>query len=384
MLAATNNAALKRFKTSPPRQQGHPLLVWRAGGVLSKIALPLNDESCYKPRPKCQFRPIDSAEQEVRMNGRMGTVGGMVCALALLSAVGGVSAQKPEANPPVAVVNGEVINKGELDALLKKAGPLPAQLPEAQRKQQQQMALNAMIEAMLLRQFLEKNAPPIDEKEINTHMAALAAQLRQQGRSMSDFCREMNRNEAQIRADIAAIHRWYAYAEKHITEQDLMKCYQENKDLFDQIRVRVSEIVLRVPTQAAPSERELARKQLQDLRDKILANQIPFEQAAKQFSHSPSKDQGGDLDWLPHLKGGLLPLPDPIVEVAFQMQPGQVSDVMDSEFGLYLIKVTQRDPGHPSEYAKIKQEVRDLCVEEMKMSILNQQRKAADIRILLQ
>lgn len=318
------------------------------------------------------------------MNGRMWTVGGIAGALALLCAAGGARAQKPEANPPVAVVNGEAISKGELDTWVKKAGPTPAQLPEGYRKQQQQMVLNALIDAALLRQFLEHNAPPIDEKQINTHMASLAAYLRQQGRSMSDFCREMNRTEAQIRADIAANHRWYAYAEKHITEENLMRCYQENKDLFDQVRVRVSEIMIRVPTQAAPSERELARKQLQDLRDKILANQIPFEQAAKQFSQSEVKEQGGDLGWLPHLKGGLLPLPDPIVEAAFRMQPGQVSDIMDSEFGFYLIKVTQRDPGRPSEYAKVKPEVRDLCVEEMKMSILNQQRKSADIRILLQ
>src|SRR5579884_1336678 len=141
---------------------------------------------------------------------------------------------------------------------------------------------------------------------------------------------------------------------------------------------------MRVPTQADPSERELARKRIQELRDKIVANQITFEEAARQFSQSPTKDQGGDLDWLPHLKGGLLPLPDDIVELAFKMQPGQVSDVLTSEFGLYLIKVTQRDPGRPSEYAKVKQEVRDLCVEEMKMAILNQQRKTADIHILLQ
>ncbi len=317
------------------------------------------------------------------MNGRIGTVGGMACVLALWAA-GEASAQKPGASPPAATVNGEVITKGELDAWIKKAGPLPVQLPEAQRKQQQQMVLNALIDNALWRQFLEKNTPPVDEKEINTHMAGLAAQLQQQGRSMSDFCREMNRTEAQVRADIAAIHRWYAYAEKHITEQEFVKCYHDNKDLFDQIRVRISEIVLRVPTQAAPSERELARKQLLALREKIAANQISFEEAAKQYSHSPSKEQGGDLDWLPHLRGGLLPLPDNIVDVAFQMQPGQISDVIDSEFGLYLIKVTQRDNGHPSDYNKVKQEVRDLCVEEMKMSILNQQRKSAEIRILLQ
>ncbi len=201
---------------------------------------------------------------------------------------------------------------------------------------------------------------------------------------MGDFCREMNRSEAQIRADIAAIHRWYAYAEKHITDQDLVKCYQDNKDLFDQIRVRVSEIVIRVPTQVPPSERETARRQLLEIREKILAKQLSFEEAAKQYSHSPSKEQAGDLDFLPHLRGGLLPLPDNVVDIAFRMQPGQISDVMDSEFGLYLIKVTQRDNGHPSEYEKVKQEVRDLCVEEMKMAILNQQRKSAEIKVLLQ
>jgi parvulin-like peptidyl-prolyl isomerase len=273
------------------------------------------------------------------MNGRKWTVGGLTGTLALLCATGGALAQQKEANPPAAIVNGEVISKGELDALLKKIGP----------------------------------------------MAGLTTQLRQQGRSLSDFCREMNKSEAQVRADVAAIVRWYAYAEKHITEQDLERCYQANKDLFDQIRVRVSEIVQRLPTQAEPSERELARKRLQELRDKILANQIPFEEAARQFSQSSSKDQGGDIDWLPHLRGGLYPLlPQHIVDIAFGMQPGQVSDVLDSEFGLYLIKVTQRDPGHPSEYAKVKESVRDLCVEEMKMAILSQQRKSAEVRILLQ
>lgn len=321
------------------------------------------------------------------MDGRRWTVRGMTGTLALLCAAGGALAQQNmPPNAPAATVNGEIITKGELDALMKKAGPMATPLPEAQRKQQQQMALNALIEAVLLRQFLEKNAPPIDEKAIDAHMAGLANQLRQQGRSMSDFCREMSRTDAQVRADIATIHRWYAFAEKHLTEQDLQRCYQENKDLFDQVQIRISEIVQRPPATAEPSAREQTRKQLAELRDKILANQITFEEAAKQFSQSPSKDQGGALPPLPHLRGGLLGglLPDNIVEIAFRMQPGQLSDVLDSDYGFYLIKVTQRDPGHPSEYAKVKQQVRDLCVEEMKMAILNQQRKASEIKILLQ
>jgi parvulin-like peptidyl-prolyl isomerase len=321
------------------------------------------------------------------MNGRRWTVGGMTGTLALLCAAGGaLTQQQPAADAPAATVNGEVITKGTLEAQIKKIGPMPAPLPEAQRKQQQQMVLHALIDAALWRQFLEKNAPPIDEKELNNQMAHLASQLQQQGRSLSDFCRELNQNEGQVRANVATTFRWYAYAEKHITEQDLQRYYQENKDIFDQVRVRISEIVQRPPPQAELSERELMRKKLQELREKIIANQITFEEAARQFSQSPSKDQGGDLNWLPHLRGGLLDgiLPESVVETAFRMQAGQISEILDTEYGFYLIKVMERDPGHPSEYDKVKQVVRDLCVEEMKMSILNQQRKSSEIKILLQ
>jgi len=318
------------------------------------------------------------------MRGRKWTVGGMTGTLVLLCAAGAAPAQKNDASEPAATVNGEAITKGELEALMKKDGPMAVPLPEGQRKQMQMAKLYALIDAALLRQFLKKNAPPIDDKELNARVSDLATQLRQQGKSLTDFCRELNQSEAQLRDNIAATIQWYAYAEKNVTEQDLEKCYQENKDLFDQARVRVSELVFRVPTQTSPSEKELQRSRLKELRDKILANQITFEDAAKQFSQSLTKDQGGDLDWLPHLKGGLLPLPDNVIDTAFTLQPGQVSDVLDTEFGLYLIKTTQRDPGHPSEYAKVKQEVRELFVEEMKMSILTNLRKTADLKIHIQ
>jgi peptidyl-prolyl cis-trans isomerase C len=308
----------------------------------------------------------------------------MAGTLVWLCVVGTAPAQKSGMSEPAATVNGEVITKGELEALMRKDGPMAQPLPEGQRKQLQMAKLYALVDAALLRQFLTKSAPVIEDKEVNARVSDLTVELRQQGKSLTDLCRDLSLTESQLRANIAATMQWYAYAEKNVTEQDLEKCYQSNKDLFDQVRVRISEIVIRVPTQVPTSEREKAKCQLKELRDKIVANQITFEEAAKQFSQSPTKDQGGDLDWLPHLKGGLLPLPDNVIEAAFTLQPGQVSDILDSEFGLYLIKTTQRDPGHPSEYAKVKAEVRDLYVEEMKMSILQQLRKSADLKILIQ
>ncbi len=318
------------------------------------------------------------------MRGRNWTVGGVTGTLMLLCVAGAAPAQKTEANEPAATVNGEVITKGQLEALMRKDGPMAASMPEGQRKNLRMAKLHGLINDVLLRQFLEKNAPPIEEKAIDACMEDLKTYLRQQGKNLIDMCREMSLSEAQMRANFATILRWNVFAEKNVTEQDLEKYYRENKDVFDQVRVRVSEIFLRLPTQVPSSERELARTRLKELREKIVANQITFEDAAKQFSNSPTKDQGGDLDWLPHIKGDFLLLPDNVLDVAFTLQPGQISDVLDSEFGLYLIKTTQRDPGHPSEYSQVKQAVREFCVEEIKSNILMQLRKSADIKILIQ
>jgi parvulin-like peptidyl-prolyl isomerase len=55
--------------------------------------------------------------------------------------------------------------------------------------------------------------------------------------------------------------------------------------------------------------------------------------------------------------------------------------VVQTDYGLHLIKVTGRNPGQPSDFAKIKDDVRELCVEEMRLALVGQQRKASQIKI---
>jgi len=57
---------------------------------------------------------------------------------------------------------------------------------------------------------------------------------------------------------------------------------------------------------------------------------------------SGSKDQGGDLGWFP--RGATSPEID---EGAFALQPGQVSGMITTTNGVYLIKVEERDANHP-------------------------------------
>jgi parvulin-like peptidyl-prolyl isomerase len=320
------------------------------------------------------------------MRGRKWTARGMTGVLALLCAAGGVVGQTPEAgNKPVAVVNGEPIPKSALDGILKQDGPMPVAVPESVRKQQTQVALNALINEVLMRQFLHQKAPPADPKQVEARLSDLMVGLKQQNKTLDDLCRDAKQTPAQIKATIVALLQWQAYARERVSDQDVEKFYRENKDFFDKIQVHAAEIMLRVSSQGGREERERAKAQLTVLREKILKKEIDFAQAAKQYSQGPTREQGGDLDWFPHLKGIL---PESVLQAAFTLPPNQMSEVLDSEYGVHLISVLGRNPGEPSDFNKIKEEVRQFRMEEMQQEIVRELRQAAEkagqIQVMLQ
>ncbi len=325
------------------------------------------------------------------MNGRKWTTRALAGA-ALLACVAGRGTAQPQpasatitspatkAAKPPAIVNGEVVSPTDFELALKQIGQSAVPLPEDKRKQSQMEVLALLIDDVLMNQFLAKYAQPAPKGEVDQRLAELIDGLRRQNKSLADFLRETNQTEATLRADIGHRIQWELYAKGRITDEVTERYYKENKDFFDGVTVRASHIVLRVPPTASESEKAAARKKLQDLRAQIMANKIDFTAAAKQYSQCPTGPNGGDLGFFPRK----WVVDEAFAKAAFALKVGEISDVVQTDYGLHLIKLTERKPGvTPSDYTKMKEVVREMAMEEYRQAVLAHQRKTAKIEINL-
>ncbi|WP_116106906.1 peptidylprolyl isomerase [Lewinella sp. IMCC34191] len=99
--------------------------------------------------------------------------------------------------------------------------------------------------------------------------------------------------------------------------------------------VEVGELVIR-PT-ANDSTRAAVVERLEGLREQIMAGAITFEEAAQQNSADGSARGGGDLGWTQRGK-----FVAEFEAAAYNLDPEEISDVVETEFGYHLIKLQGR------------------------------------------
>ena len=199
-----------------------------------------------------------------------------IWALAALTALGGVIAAaapvRAQTDPKtvVATVNGQSITLGEVEAVLK-ARPLAVQVTEEQKKRMRFDIVCMLCDGALWEQYLQKNGPRIDPAEINKHMDELEREVKKNGKTMQDYYKDTAQNESQVRAGIVSVLQWDQIARKKISDADVKRYYDENKDFFDGVTVHASHIMLKVAANAPEAEKLAARDKLLAIRANLVA-----------------------------------------------------------------------------------------------------------------
>lgn len=101
--------------------------------------------------------------------------------------------------------------------------------------------------------------------------------------------------------------------------------------------IRARHILLRVPGDATAAQRDSVRQLAEQLRQRAAGGEN-FAALAQEHSQDPgSAARGGDLGFFS--RGRMVA---PFEEAAFQLQPGEVSPVVESPFGLHVIRMEER------------------------------------------
>jgi peptidyl-prolyl cis-trans isomerase C len=138
-----------------------------------------------------------------------------------------------------------------------------------------------------------------------------------------------------------------AYLKKKVEEQanisdaDLQKFYDENKDKFksgDQIKA--SHILVK--------DEKLA----QEILGKLKAGGS-FEELAKKNSMDSAGAKGGDLGWFS--KGSMLP---EFEKAAFSLKEGETSGIVKTKFGFHIIKLTGKRAAGQRDFAEVKDQIK--------------------------
>src|SRR5215471_2489263 len=179
--------------------------------------------------------------------------------------------------------------------------------------------------------------------------------------------------ESKITLDDAAIKAYYeqnrsryTVPEKRIVEYGLLdqEKFRQNVQVSeDELKVKYmqniqdyqvpnrfhAEHILFMTVGKTDAEVDEIKKKAEDVLKQVKKG-AKFDELAKKYSEDPgSKDKGGDLGWL--VQGQTVP---EFEKAAFSLQPGQVSDLVKTQYGFHIIKVLEKETAHTKSLDEVK------------------------------
>ncbi len=240
----------------------------------------------------------------------------------------------------LAKVNGEDVKKSDFDMLVRDMelgqGPIPAE----RRDEILRGTLDRLITYTLLSQEAKSRKVVATDSEVEERLKQMQQQFPNEEafkKALADRNMTIERLRSDTRNDLVISKMMDAEVSTTpgASDAEAKEFYEKNPDKFKQPeQVRASHILIRVDENADAAAKQKALAKIQALLKRAKAGE-DFAALAKANSQDGSAAQGGDLSYFG--RGQMVPAFD---EAAFKLKPGEISDVVTTQFGYHIIKVT--------------------------------------------
>ena len=278
-----------------------------------------------------------------------------------------------------AVVNSNVITYGQVRELLMFRQRSLNELYQgeelkAKMKESQDAALKDLIDRQLIIDsfkeqgfqipdyIIEDRIQNIIREEFGGDRIAFVRTLRAQGFSLSRF-REIEREKIIVQA-----MRQRAVRSDFVISPDKVESfYRRNLSEYSSPEeVRLSMIVLRVEEDGSDDPAAAKRSMAEEIRGK-LADGADFAGMAQMYSEDSTAEIGGDWGWIDRKT-----LNQELNSVAFSLQPGQLSRVIQLGDSFYIMRVEARKAAVTQPLAELRDEISKKLFEEERLRLQEQ------------
>ena len=141
-----------------------------------------------------------------------------------------------------------------------------------------------------------------------------------------------------------------------VSDDELRRSYKENIQRYSTPEERrASHILIKAEASASADEKKAARAKAEQLLAQLQKNPAQFAELARKNSDDPgSGANGGDLDFF--ARGDMV---KPFEDAAYGLKPGQISGLVESEFGFHIIQLTGVRGGETKPFEAVRAEIED-------------------------
>jgi peptidyl-prolyl cis-trans isomerase C len=313
----------------------------------------------------------------------------------LFSFLAGVGAVPPagaeDENPmaeKIAEVNGKVINGLEFAREMKRLQT--RMVMEGQSISRDRMpaiqaeALEGLIHRELLYQEALRNEIKVDEAVLNEAWEKMKAPYGNEEQfkkalAQARFSEEEARQELRRGLAIQEFLDARFVAKAVVTEEEIQAYYKGREDEFRQPeQVRASHILIKVDPRADEAARAEAREKMVGVSQRLKQGE-DFAALARELSECPSSDRGGDLGYFE--RGRMV---QAFEDVAFSLNPGETSDIVETGFGYHIIRVTDKKAERVLPFEEVKdrigQHLKQKKVQEEILAYIATLKEKADVK----
>ena len=139
-----------------------------------------------------------------------------------------------------------------------------------------------------------------------------------------------------------------------LPEADLRRYYDENASRYTAAEERrASHILIKADKDMPAADRQKARAKADALLEQLRKSPGQFAELAKKNSDDPgSAERGGDLDFFS--RGAMV---KPFEDAVFAMKNGEISNVVESDFGYHIIQMTGQRGGEKKSFEQVRPEI---------------------------